>query len=219
MTRIAVIGASGNLGRALVGQALDRDMGVTALSRTITRSTPDARARAVDASDDDHETLVREFAGVDAVVLVFPPSLQHPEDYPEQVRRVFGAARDAGVPRLIGLVGSAGALTAHGIHLVDTDYFQETTRHFYQSVHAAWDVYRGETRPDWVTFVPAARMQVHLADRGTYRTRTDEQLVTTDDSSWRFFDVSQISYGDCARAMLDEIDRPAHSREFVTIGW
>jgi len=103
--------------------------------------------------------------------------------------------------------------------LVDTDYFQETTRHFYQGVEAAWDVYRNATDLNWVAFVPAARMLHHLPDRGVYRTRSDELLVTTDDSSRRYFDTSQISYGDCARAMLDEVERPTHSRQFVTLGW
>ena len=71
---------------------------------------------------------------------------------------------------------------------------------------------------DWVAFVPAARMQAHL-HRGTYRTRTDEQLVTTDEASRRYFDVSRISYGDCARAIVDELQHQTFSRQFVTLGW
>jgi putative NADH-flavin reductase len=145
---------------------------------------------------------------VDAVVIVFPAPLAHPQDYPGQLQRVLDAVRDAGAPRVVALIGSAGARTAHGGRLVDTDYFAETTRHFYQSVEAAWDVYRRSSDLDWVAFVPAARMQLHLPDRRTYRTRTDEHLVTTDDTARRYFDVSQIPYGDCAQAMLDEIERP-----------
>lgn len=216
---VAVVGASGNLGRRVVGQALDRGMSVRALSRTIEHTDVDPRARAVNASDADRAVLVREFRGADAVVVVFPAGLAEPERYPAQVRNVFLAAAEAGVPRLVGLVGSAGALTASGERLVDTDYFQETTRHFYQSVHAAWDAYRGEQALDWVAFVPAARMQTHLTDRGGYRTRTDEHLVTTDDSSRRYFDVSQISYGDCALAIVDEVHQARHTRRFVTLGW
>jgi len=216
---VAVVGARGNLGRLLVAQALERGFTVRAISPHMDPSTGDPRVAGIAASDHDHDALVAAFSGVAAVVIVFPAALAHPQDYPNQLGRVLDAVADAGAPRVIALIGSAGSLTAHGERLVDTDYFQETTRHFYQSIEAAWDVYRRRAGLDWVAFVPAARMQLHLPDRGTYRTRTDEHLVTTDDTSRRYFDVSQISYGDCARAMLDEIERPRHSRVFVTVGW
>lgn len=202
--RVAVFGSTGNLGRALVEQGRARDWAI---------------GEQVLHSYDPPESLVAALTGCDAVLLVFPASLADPAAYPTEVRRVLDATRDAGVPRLVGLVGSAGAMTAHGERLVDTDYFGETTRHFYQSVHAAWDVYRACDDVDWVAFVPAARMQVHLPSRGSYRTRTDEHLVTTSEESRHYFDVSQISYADCALAMLDEIATPTHSRQFVTVGW
>ena len=216
---IAVVGARRNLGRLLVAQALERGFNVRAISPHMESGPGDPRVTGVAASDHDHDALVSAFGGVDAVVIVFPAALANPQDYPSQIERILDAVKDAGAPRVIALIGSAGALTAHRERLVDTDYFQETTRHFYQSIEAAWDVYRRRTDLDWVAFVPAARMQLHLADRGTYRTRTDEHLVTTDDTSRRYFDVSQISYGDCARAMLDEIEHPWHSQVFVTLGW
>jgi putative NADH-flavin reductase len=62
-------------------------------------------------------------------------------------------------------------------------------------------------------------MQTHMPDRGEYRSRTDEHLVTVDDSSWQFFDTSQISYGDLAKAMLDEVEQPKHRWVFVTTGY
>lgn len=216
---IAVLGARGNLGRLLVAQALDRGFTIRAISPHMDPDTGDRRVEGIAASDRDRDALVAACEGVDAVAVVFPAPLARPGEYPGQIERVLEAARDAGAPRVIALIGSAGALTAHGERLVDTDYFAETTRHFYRNVEAAWDVYRRSSDLDWVAFVPAARMQLHLADRGTYRTRTDEHLVTTDDASRRYFDVSQISYGDCARAMLDEIEQPRHSQIFVTLGW
>jgi len=216
---VAVVGARGNLGRLLVAQALGRGFAVRALSPHMDPDTGDPRVAGIAAADDDHDALVAAFTGVGAVVIVFPAAMDRPQTYPSQLGRVLDAVRSAGVPRVIALIGSAGSLTAHGERLVDTDYFAETTRHFYQSIEAAWDVYRRSTDLDWVAFVPAARMQPHLPDRGTYRTRTDEHLVTTDDTSRRYFDVSQISYGDCARAMLDEIEQPRHSQVFVTLGW
>jgi uncharacterized protein len=196
--RAAVLGARGNLGRLVVAEAERRGIDVVP-----------------GGTDSDVPSVV---SGADVVVVVFPASIADPASYPAQLQAVFAAASAAGVRRVVGLIGSAGALTAHGERLVDTDYFAETTRHFYQSVHVAWDVYR--TCPlDWVAFVPAARMQIHLPARAAYRTRTDERLVTTDETSRRYFDVSQISYADCALAIVDELERPRFSRVFVSLGW
>lgn len=201
--RVAILGARGNLGREVVAQGAARGIEFAAEQAH---------------SYDDPADLVAAFTGADAVLVVFPADLADPASYPDQISRVAAAARRAGVPRLVGLVGSAGALTSHGERMVDTDYFGETTRHFYRSVHAAWDSYR-HAGLDWVAFVPAARMQTHLPARGTYRTRTDEQLVTTDETSRRYFDVSRISYADCATALVDELLAPRHARQFVTVGW
>lgn len=216
---VAIVGATGNLGRALVTGARARGLGVRAISRDIDRDAFEPDVDCVKASAADQDALTAALESANVVVIAFPPSLAAPGDYPDQIRNVFAAARASGARGVVGLIGSAGALTPHGQRLYETDYFEETTRHFYASVSNTWDAYRGQLEPDWVAFVPAARMQTHLADRSVYRTRIDEQLVTTDDASWRYFDTSQISYGDMAMAMLDEIERPSHSRQFVTVAY
>ena len=218
---ITVIGATGNLGRQLLTKGLERGHSVRAISRSIESTGADLNPaiERFPGSDSTPEVMAQAFTGVDVVLSVFPPSLANPADYSNQLTRVLEAAKSAGVPRVIGLVGSAGTMTSKGIHLVDTDYFGETARNFYQGVHAAWDSYRNERDYPWVAFVPAARMQNHMPELGHYRTRTDEQLVTTDDDSWHFFEVSQISYPDLAAAMLDEAERPMHNHAFVTVGY
>lgn len=117
---IAVLGARGNLGRLIVAQALERGLAVRAISPHMEPGPGDPRVTAIAASDRDHGVLVAALAGVDAVVMVFPAPLTHPQDYPGQIGRVLDAVRAAGRPRVIALIGSAGALTAHGERLVDT---------------------------------------------------------------------------------------------------
>lgn len=216
---IAIVGATGNLGRRLTDLALARGHEIRAISPSAEEEVPRPGVDFISASDEDGDVLVAAFTGADVAVLLFPASLGHPERYPTQIRRVLDAAIASKVRRVVGVVGSSGALTSRGEHLVDTDYFQETTRHYYQSVHASWDVYRSECELDWLAIVPAARMQVHMGERGTYRTRADGRLVVTDCNSMLYFDVSQISYGDCALAILDEIEKPRHSRVFLSVGY
>ena len=93
-------------------------------------------------------------------------------------------------------------------------------RHYYLSVHDIWNLYREEKELDWAAVVPAARMQTHLKSRGgVYRVRTDEHIVTTDPDSPRYFDVSQVSYADCACAILDEVRSHQYARKFFSIGY
>lgn len=216
---VTVVGATGHLGTELLRQGLARGHEMRAVAPHAERAECDARVTRFKASDKDRAVLLEAFRGADVVVTVFPANVIHPETYSSEIRNVFEAVRQAGVYRIVGLVGSSGALTGSGQHLVDTDYFQETTRHYYQHVHASWDAYRQEREIDWVAVVPAARMQPHLKSRGYYRVRTDGHLVVTDTNSMRYFDVSQISYADCALAILDEVKTRRHSRVFLSVGY
>jgi putative NADH-flavin reductase len=125
--RAAVLGAHGNLGRLVVAQAHTR--AIETIAHDLHSYDPTPR-------------LVGTLVHADVVVMVFPASITEPLGYPDQLRRVLDATREAGVDRVVGLIGSAGALTSHGERLVDTDYYLVRTRLFYQWVQAAWDFYR-----------------------------------------------------------------------------
>lgn len=216
---ITGVGISGNLGRTFCAQALARGHQVRcAAPHANTCDLPEAVERFQGGAMDS-EVLLRAFAGADVITPVFPPSLKNPWQYPDEIRNVLNCAKQAGISRVVGLLGSSGAKVNLGCTLVETDYFAETTRHFYMNIHDSWDIYRRETELDWTIIVPAARMQTHMRDRGTYDIRTDEYLVVNDPESRLYFDVSQISYGDCAMAILDEIEQHAHTRQFVTVGY
>ena len=218
--QLAIVGATGFLGRILIGKGLDRGHSVRAVAPDAQVADLDPRVERFAGTSDDAAVLGEAFAGADCVVIAFPASLTTPETYPDQVRAVIDATRLAGVPRLVGVVGSAGAFVSSGQYVVDTDYFQETTRHFYQSVHLAWSAYEEERELAWTAVVPAARMQRHLEQRGHYRTRTDRHIVTTDETSLRYFDVSVISYPDFATAVLDVVEHgERHIHQFVTTGY
>ena len=216
---VTIIGVTGNLGRELLKKCLDRGIRVRGIAPHLDESAAPNGAVFYKGSAMDSELLVSVFSGCDAVFSVFPANIKDPWSYSDDTRNVIRCAKAAGVPRLIGLVGSAGAYVDQTHHLVDTDYFQETTRHFYQNVHASWDVYRSEQELDWVAFVPAARMEVQIPSRDTYRYRTDEHIVVTDESSMEYWEVSKISYTDCALAMVDELYMHRFSRQFVTVGY
>ena len=214
------IGITGNLGRELVRENLRRGHVLRGIAPTGSVADLDPAAELSHGAAGDRDLLCRVFRGADVILPVFPPALDDPWRYPEDIRTVLDCAKAAGVPRVVALLGSSGAKVSTGERLVETDYFQETTRHFYLNIHDSWDIFRREKELDWTVVVPAARMQVHMASHGgRYRTRTDEYLVTTDEASRQYFEVSQISYADCACAMWDEVEQHRHSGRFVTVGY
>ncbi len=214
------IGITGNLGRALIEENKKRGHTLRGVARKTPSEPLDASVALFQGGAEDREVLLRAFQGADVILPVFPPSLENPWVYPDQIRSVLDCARTAGVHRVVALLGSSGAKVSTGESLVETDYFQETTRHFYLNIHDSFAIYRATTDLDWTVVVPAARMQTHMQSHGgRYRFRTDGYLVTTDEESRQYFDVSQISYADCACAMWDEAEQQRHVHQFVTVGY
>lgn len=64
---------------------------------------------------------------------------------------------------------------------------------------------------DWVFFSPAGTLEPGAAT-GTYRLGKDDLIVDSDGKS-------HISVGDYAKAMVNELETPAHHQERFTIGY
>ena len=217
---ITIVGITGNLGGELVREGFERGFSIRGVAPDADTYKMDTRVKMFKGTALDTQSLIKAFSGSDVIISIFPPSLTKPELYIDETKNVINAVKQSGVGRLIGLVGSSGAFVNESERLVETDYFQETTRHFYQNICKSWDVYRNEKDLDWAAVVPAARMQKHLKSHdGKYRVRTDEYLVTTDPDSRNYFDTSVISYADCACAILDEAVNHQYSGKFFTVGY
>lgn len=64
---------------------------------------------------------------------------------------------------------------------------------------------------DWVFFSPAGSLEPGEAT-GTYRLGKDDLIVDSEGKS-------RITVGNYARAMVDELETPAHHQERFTIGY
>jgi len=95
MSTIAVTGASGHLGRLVIGNLAGAD--VIALARTPGKAA-DLGVTVREADYDKPETLERAFAGVDTLVLI---SSSEVGKRSEQHRNVIRAAKKAGVKRIV----------------------------------------------------------------------------------------------------------------------
>jgi uncharacterized protein len=210
---IALIGASGYVGSAILHEASRRGHHVTAIVRNTAKVTPQAGVTAIAADVLDTSGLANVLAGHSAVISAFSGHSQSQirEHYGRGLRSIIAAVKRAGVPRLL-VVGGAGSLyVAPGVQLVDTPHFPEQWQQTAEGARDALNQLRHEQQLDWTMLSPAALLE-HGMRTGRFRLGTDQLLVDAQGESY-------ISLEDYAAAMLDELERPAHSRQRFTVGY
>jgi uncharacterized protein len=214
--KIALIGATGFVGAAILAELLARKHDVTALARSARRlqEPVPVDVDALDAYDAD--AVARAVRDHDAVVSAFNPGWDAPDLYAlflrgsEAIERGVAAA---GVKRLL-VVGGAGSLfVAPGVQLVDTPEFTDhVPANIVPGARAARDALaalRTNGALDW-TFLSPPAMLAPGARSGAYRVGGEQLLMDGDRPAG-------ISVADLAVAVVDEIEQPRHVRSRFTV--
>lgn len=201
--KIAVLGATGMAGSRIVAEALARGHEVTAIARTPEGLANHAALSRV-AADVAAPGLAEVLRGHDAVV-----SALHFQTLGEPA--LASALKAAGVRRVL-IVGGAGSLeVAPGVLLVDTPEFPAEWKPFARPGVDFLQQLRAESELDWTFISPSAFFEPG-ARTGVFRLGGDQLLVGADGRS-------AISAEDYAVALLDEIEKPAHIRMRMTVGY
>ena len=120
--KIALLGATGFVGTALLTEALTRGHHVTALVRNpATLTTPNELLTVKQGDVNQPAQLAQQLAGHDLVLSAYNPGWGHPDLYNAFLagsRSIEQATAQAGVPRLV-VIGGAGSLFINGHQLVD----------------------------------------------------------------------------------------------------
>ncbi|MFD0277969.1 NAD(P)-dependent oxidoreductase [Kitasatospora sp. NPDC127111] len=211
MASIAVIGANGSVGAAVVAEAVARGHRVTAVVRHPDRYRGGA-AVVVPGDVLDPADVARVAAGQDVLV-----SAVGGGDRPGRRALVEPAARSLveglralgdEAPRLITVGGAGGLETAPGVRLWDAPGLPEPLRQVMRAHGAAQEYLRTVTDVRWTTLSPAAEL-VPGERTGHYRTGLEQLLTDASGRSW-------ISLPDYAVALVDEIEQPEHIGERFT---
>ena len=216
MKKTALIGASGFVGSAILNELLARGYKVEALVRNpekITVENPNLTVKKVDVADE--KALAEDLKGYDTVISAYNPGWTNSNIYSETLQnypRIVEAAKEAGVKRLL-IVGGAGTLfCAPGLRVVDSGVIPAEIMDGVKSLGKFYlEILTKENGIDWVFFSPAGAF-VDGARTGEYRLGKDDLIV--DDKG-----KSTISAADYAKAMVDELEVPAHHKERFTIGY
>ncbi len=210
---IALIGASGFIGSAVLAEALSRGHQVSALVSRPERLTAHAQLRALKADVQDSAALAAQLKGHQAVISAFSGHA-HADVlgyYLKGFRSIVQATKQADVSRLL-VVGGAGSLeVAPSVLLIDTPQFPEAYKATAEGARQALQLLREEPHLDWTLLSPSL-MIVPGERTGRFRLGGDQLLFSAAGDS-------RISVQDYAMAMIDELEHPAHRRARFTVGY
>lgn len=211
--KIALIGATGFVGSALLKEAVARGHSVTALVRNPAKVATDANVKAVQVDVNDVPALTAQLAGHDVVISAFNGGWGDPDIYNKHLagsNAIADAAKAAKVCLIA--IGGAGSLHApDGSQFVDSPHFPEAYR---EGARAARDALAGLRKGDWQdwSFISPAAMLAPGERTGKFRLGGDEPVLDANGDN-------HVSVEDLAVATLDEAETPRHTGKRFTLGY
>ncbi|MFF2777675.1 NAD(P)-dependent oxidoreductase [Streptomyces sp. NPDC058052] len=211
--KIIVFGAGGRVGRAAVAEAAARGHRVTAVVRDPARHADLERAGVTVARGDatDPESVAALAVGHDAAVHASARLDVPSEEYFAATAKALAAGLSAaGVGRLVTLGIATTLEDAAGVRLMDAPGFPGEWRAFAQGHVVEFELLTATAGPDldWLMVVPPLDLNAEAEPAGGYRTAVGRVV----DGPGR------IAHADLALALLDEIERPRHSRVQLAVG-
>lgn len=219
MKNVALIGASGFVGHAILNELLNRGHHVTAIVRDAKKvkvSSPNLEVKEIDV--ESIPGMVETLKGKDAVISAYNPGWSNPNIYEDTLRvypKILDEVKAAGIKRFL-IVGGAGSLFVKpSVRLVDTGTLPEAWLPGVKSLAKFFlETLVNEKDLDWVFFSPAANLGNLTTGVRTGKFRLGKDDLIVDEKGDSF-----ISVEDYAMAMVDELEQEKHHQERFTIGY
>jgi putative NADH-flavin reductase len=213
--KIALIGATGFVGSAVLNEALNRGHEVTAIARNTGKITIQGeKLTALQADAEDTAALAEILKGHDAVISAHNAGWTNPNYYDDFIKAsasIEHAVKLSGVKRLL-VVGGAGSLEiAPGVQLVDTPEFPAEYKVAAGAARDYLNLIKKENNIDWTFISPA--INLHPGKRtGVFRLGTDQPVFDTEGKN-------DISVEDLAVAIIDELEQNRFIKKRFTLGY
>ncbi|WP_158797506.1 NAD(P)-dependent oxidoreductase [Pedobacter sp. L105] len=215
---IALIGASGFVGSAILTEALNRGHQVTAIVRNPENiAVHHEHLIIVKADAMDAAQITKAVEGKDAVISAYNPGWSNPDIYNEFLKgskSIQDGVKAAGVKRYI-VIGGAGSLeVAPGVQAVDDPEFPAAIKPGATAARDYQNYIKEEKDLDWTFFSPAFEMHQGTSGvrQGHYRTGLDNPVFNEEGRS-------VLSVEDLALVIIDELENPKHIKQRFTAAY
>lgn len=212
--KIALLGATGFTGSAILTEALDRGHAVTAIVRAPEKLASREGLSIVTGDVYDSNQLATVFRGHDAVISAFNPGWKNPNLFDDQVKgttSILAAVGKAGIRRVLWVGGAGGLEVSPGVRVIDSPDFPDWVKPGSLATSNALEQLRQHPEIEWSFLAPSAQLEPGKRT-GKFRLGGDQLLVDANGQS-------KISVQDFAVAMIDELEKPAHVRQRFTAGY
>ena len=205
---VVLYGATGNSGQRILQELVSRGHRVTAVARD-TSKLP-ATVTAVQDDLNSVDKIASIIAGADVVISAYGPPPGDTDALLGVTEREIQAVKKAGKARLI-VVGGAGLLeVAPGVSLIASGHLPKEYLPIATAHQKALEILE-KSDVNWTYFSPAAFF-VPGERTGKFRLGTTSLIADAKGDS-------RISFEDYAVALVDEIEKPAHERGQMSIGY
>jgi len=212
--KIAIIGATGFVGSAILNELANRNHEITAIART-PKETPNVKWVAADIFN--IEVLSETLKGNDVIISAYNPGWANPniaEDFITGSKAIQEAVKKSGVKRFVTIGGGGSLYIAPNIQLVDTPEFP---KEYYVAAAALRDylnIIKEEKDLDWVFFSPAIEMHQGITTGRTGKYRLGLENPVFDENQ-----RSILSVEDLAVVIADEVETPKHHQQRFTAAY
>ncbi|OXB11605.1 histidine kinase [Flavobacterium plurextorum] len=212
--KIAIIGATGFVGSAILNELADRKHNISAIARNPKDNT---NATWIAADIFNVDALAEALKGHDVVVNAFNPGWTNPniyDDFLNGSKAIQEAVKKSDVKRFITIGGGGSLFVAPNLQAVDTPDFP---KEYYAGATAARDylnILKEEKDLDWAFFSPAFEMHA-----GTKTGRTGKYRLGLENPVFNDEQRSILSVEDLAVVIADEVENPKHHQVRFTAGY
>ena len=212
--KIAIIGATGFVGSAILNELSSRNHEITAIARNAKNSS-DVNWISADIFNTD--ALAEAIKGNDIVISAYNSGWTNPNIYDDFIagsKAIQEAVKKSGVKRFITIGGAGSLFVAPGLQAVDTPDFP---KEYYAGASAARDylnILKEEKDLDWAFFSPAFEMH-----QGITTGRTGKYRLGLENPVFNDEQRSILSVEDLAVVIADEAETPKHHQVRFTAAY
>lgn len=207
MTKITVLGGTGYAGSAIVREAKARGHEVTSVSR----SKPSEPMEGVTYVTSPAAEAAKTLKGADIVIAALSPRGDTAGTLPGLYRSLAQEAARAGA-RFVVIGGFGSLRPAEGQpRFVEGDQFPPDYRpEAEEMLTVLKDLQAGTSNADWLFISPAMEFGSFAPGEALGHYRVSGEVALFDKNG-----TSAISGADFARAILDEVEKPAHHKAHI----